>query len=83
VEETRKLLPADTFAQLIKTNLEAGKTPIKSDLSEWKQDDGLIWFRNKIYVPNDRDLRAKIVKLHHDSPITGHPGRFKTQEVIQ
>jgi hypothetical protein len=83
VEQTRNLCPNDTFAQLIKTNLEAGKTPIKSDLSEWKQDNGLIYYRNKIYVPNDKDLCASIVKLHHDSPVTGHPGCFKTQEVIQ
>jgi hypothetical protein len=57
VEQTRNLYPNDTFAQLIKTNLEAGKTLIKSDLSEWKQDDRLIYYRNKIYVPNDKDLQ--------------------------
>jgi hypothetical protein len=44
VEQTQNLYPTNTFAQLIKTNLAAGKTPIKSDLSEWKQDDGLIYY---------------------------------------
>ena len=37
----------------------------------------------KIYVPDDQALRLYIVKLHHDTPITGHPGREKTLELVQ
>ena len=35
--------------------------------AEWVETDGLLLFRGKIYVPNDRDLRRRIVKQHHDS----------------
>ena len=39
-------------------------------------------FRGKIYVPNDRELRRRIVEQHHDSRIAGHAGRFKTLELV-
>ena len=36
-----------------------------------------------MYVPNDDSLRMHIVATHHDSPIAGHPGYQKTQELIE
>jgi transposase InsO family protein len=50
--------------------------------AEWSESDGLLMFRGKIYVPNDRDLRHRIVEQHHDTRITGHAGRFKTSRYI-
>jgi transposase InsO family protein len=50
--------------------------------SEWSEVDGLLLFRGKIYVPNDMDLRRRIVALHHDSPLAGHAGRWKTVELV-
>lgn len=49
---------------------------------EWSEEQGLILFRGKVYVPNSVELRRKIVKLHHDSMIAGHPGRFKTHKLV-
>uniref|UniRef100_A0A0W0F4H4 RNA-directed DNA polymerase n=1 Tax=Moniliophthora roreri TaxID=221103 RepID=A0A0W0F4H4_MONRR len=50
--------------------------------AEWKQENGLLMFRGKIYVPKDKDLRHHIVEQHHDSHVAGHPGRFKTLELV-
>jgi hypothetical protein len=50
--------------------------------TEWSESDGLLMFHSKIYVPNDRDLRRRIVKQHHDTRIARHAGRFKTLELI-
>ena len=49
---------------------------------EWSQEDNLILFRGKVYVPKDMNLRRQIVQLHHDSPVVGHPGRWKTLELV-
>ncbi|CAG8720966.1 13594_t:CDS:2, partial [Acaulospora colombiana] len=49
--------------------------------NEWSEEQGLILFRGKVYVPKDPDLRRKIVEAHHDSVMTGHPGRWKTLEL--
>ena len=46
--------------------------------------DHIFYDKNgKIYVPDDQALRLDIVKLHHDTPIAGHPGREKTLELVQ
>ena len=37
----------------------------------------------RMYVPNDDSLRMHIISSHHDSPVAGHPGYQKTQELIE
>jgi hypothetical protein len=59
---------------------DKGRGTIKS--AEWSESDGLLMFRGKIYVLNDRDLRRRIVGQHHDTRIAGHAGRFKTLELV-
>jgi len=49
---------------------------------EWSNTDGLLQFRGKIYVPQSLDLRRQIVALCHDTYITGHPGCWKTLELV-
>ena len=61
-----------------------------------KAKDGSIWqridghddkdyiIRNHLIVtPNDEQLRKEIMRLNHDTPIAGHPGRLKTLELVQ
>jgi hypothetical protein len=50
--------------------------------TKWSKSDGLLMFHSKIYVPNDRDLRCRIVEQHHDTRITAHAGHFKTLELV-
>jgi hypothetical protein len=59
---------------------DKGRGTVKS--TEWSESDGLLMFRSKIYVPNDKDLRRRIIEQHHDMCIAGHAGRFKTLELI-
>jgi len=49
---------------------------------EWSNIDGLLQFREKIYIPQSPDLRRQIVALCHDTHIAGHPGRWKTLELV-
>src|ERR687887_818215 len=50
--------------------------------AEWSEANGLLYYRGKIYVPPTSDLRRKIVALNHDSKLAGHPGRWKTLELV-
>lgn len=47
-----------------------------------KTEDGLIYRKGKLVIPNDRALRGRIIAAHHDSVSAGHPGRDKTQELV-
>jgi transposase InsO family protein len=59
---------------------DKGRGTIRS--AEWSEQDGLLLFRGRIYVPRDRDLRRKIVEQHHDTRVAGHAGRWKTLELV-
>jgi len=50
--------------------------------AEWLEDKGLLWFRGKIYVPQNLDLRRQVVLLCHDTKVAGHPGCWKTLELV-
>ena len=50
--------------------------------SEWGEQDGLLTYLGKIYVPPTHDLRRRILEQHHDSRVAGHPGRYKTLELV-
>ena len=45
-------------------------------------EDGLIYRRGKLVVPNNFALRGRIISSHHDSVAAGHPGAAKTQDLI-
>ena len=36
----------------------------------------------KVYVPKDKALRVEIIRLHHDTPMGGHGGQWKTAEMV-
>ena len=42
---------------------------------EWREENGLMLKEGKVYVPKDEELRAEIIRLHHDTPIGGHGGQ--------
>jgi len=50
--------------------------------AEWLEDDGVLQFRGKIYVPRNADLRRRVVSLCHDTKGAGHPGHWKTLELV-
>jgi transposase InsO family protein len=64
----------------LKKEKESGKK--RQGGSDWSEEGGLLLFRGKIYVPMDLELRRRIVALHHDTPVAGHPGRWKTNELV-
>jgi len=50
--------------------------------AEWLEDDELLQFRDKIYVPQNSDLQRQIVSLCHNTKVTRHPRRWKTLELV-
>ncbi|QRV95072.1 Transposon Tf2-1 polyprotein [Ceratobasidium sp. AG-Ba] len=39
-------------------------------------------FKNKIYVPNNNSIRKDILASRHDNMAAGHPGQFRTLELV-
>jgi hypothetical protein len=40
--------------------------------------DSLLLYKNRVYVPNDRELKLAILKEMHNVTYAGHPGYQKT-----
>ena len=41
---------------------------------EWREEDGIIYKKEKVYMPKDEKLRAEIIRLYYDTPVGGHGG---------
>jgi len=50
--------------------------------TEWSEEEGVLRFRGKIYVPRSLDLRRQVVSLCYDMKVAGHPRRWKMLELV-
>ena len=70
----------DAVVKAVKEFKQSGTKTIRSD--KWALEQGLVLYRGKVYISKDAKLRMEIIKLHHDSPVAGHSGQWKTLELI-
>ena len=63
--------------------LKEGPQAMRGALGEWTHQDGITRHNGYICVLKDDLIRRTIVKTHHDAIALGHPGRAKTQELVQ
>ena len=45
-------------------------------------EDGLIYYKNRLFIPSNEDLLTEIGKACHDSKVGGHFGQEKTIELV-
>jgi hypothetical protein len=74
-QEIRKGQLEDPKIKEIREMIEAGKAP---DFTEDEQ--GTVWFRRRICVPDVDQLHEKILLEAHDSAYSIHPGSTKMYE---
>ena len=49
---------------------------------EWLEEEGLLQFRGKIYIPWNADLQRRVVSLCYDTKVARHPRYWKTLELV-
>ena len=77
-EEICKAQPDDIDLQKRAKNMVAGQT------SEFSKDQfGTLQFRGRICVPNQADLKQKILSEAHESSYSIHPGGTKMYEDLR
>src|SRR5258707_507580 len=81
----------DELGECIQRNMDYNDAVVKAlqelgagtlQLDEWERDGDLVMYRGCVYVPKDLQLCHDIVHAHHDSMMTGHPGWWKTLELV-
>jgi hypothetical protein len=68
LQEIRRGQLEDEKIQEIKRNIKEEKLP---DFSE--DDEGMLWYKRRVCVPNVKELRDKILHEAHESAYSIHP----------
>ena len=63
-------------------NLDQGPAHLRNHLVDWNTEQSLLLYHSQVYIPKDDVLHAEIMCIHHDLPLTGHPGQAKTVELV-
>ena len=45
--------------------------------------DGILYFKNRLWIPNDLDLKKVIMSSEHNTRVAEHMGMDKTTELIR
>ncbi len=80
LDRLRQAAEMDEQWKAVRRALEDRKTGMDAALS---LREGLVFYKNRWYVPEGRDLRQEIFSQNHDSRIAGHWGQFKTADKIK
>jgi hypothetical protein len=73
----RDALYDDKSVQKILKSLEEGVA-----VKGWQLDNGLLHYHGRIYVPNEPEIRKAVLESRHDNPAAGHPGQWRTLELL-
>ncbi|GMF09601.1 unnamed protein product [Phytophthora lilii] len=61
---------------------------LRARVHRYRVHDGLLFYSavddnaDRVVVPNDHDLRLRVMYEYHDAPTAGHPGRKKTYALL-
>jgi hypothetical protein len=72
LEEIQRGQLEDEKIQEIKRNIKEEKSPGFSE-----DDEGVLWYKGTIYVPNIKELKDKVLREAHESAYSIHPGGNK------
>jgi hypothetical protein len=69
LQEIQKGQVEDEKIQEIKCNIKEEKSPIFLE-----DEEGVLWYKGRIYVPSIKELKNKILHEAHESAYSIHPG---------
>ncbi|QRW24436.1 Retrotransposable element Tf2 protein [Rhizoctonia solani] len=55
---------------------------IKCAFKDYEMEAGLLFYQGRIVVPDVGTLRTDLLRIFHNSPLAGHPGRQRTLELV-
>jgi hypothetical protein len=68
-----EVVASDQHYAQVKEGLQQENVQLK--FKDYKlEEDGILLFRDKVYVPNTQELRNIVLKEMHNVPYVGHPG---------
>ena len=83
-DEVIKFMADDVyFDKIRKTMLSTQRNEKQERLIDgFHIQDNLLYYRQRLCIPNNKDLKNNILSEAHDIPIVGHAGYIKTYELM-
>src|SRR5258708_1054971 len=76
-----RIRQSDQYDDLVVKALKAlDMGELRSD--EWMCAEEVVLYRGRVYIPDDPQLRHDLVHAHHSAAVAGHPGQWKTLELV-
>lgn len=74
----------ESLQTLIESTKKKEELPpsIKKQYRKYNWTENLLWYEGRIVVPENKDIRLKLLEHHHDTPVAGHQGQARTLEVL-
>ena len=69
------------YIEISSTLIRDPQDPRYSEFS--LEEDGVLRYRHRIYIPNNPELRRQILGEFHSTPYSGHPGVTKMLDDIK
>jgi Integrase zinc binding domain len=74
-------------AEATKELLEQGPGEAKKDLMDWEveefEEENVLFYKGKNYVPINAELQREIVQKYHDHLTAEHPGELQTFNAVK
>ena len=70
LDKARKSKAVDAKVVRIVKKMKKAKVKMLRD-KEWREEDGLMLKDEKVYVPKNKELRAEVIQLYHNTPVGG------------
>ena len=83
----QKMMPekGDILKRIRKNNMrekEVVQALEKNEGLAW-EEDGVAYMKERVYMPNNKEIREKILKEHYDPANIGHPGQHRMLELLK
>ena len=91
LDEHTDISPIDSDSNIVEEILAANRTSENIEGFRrkavdgepgWTMDDGLVKYNGRLVVPEDANLRTRLLEEIHAARATAHPGRTKTRLLI-
>jgi hypothetical protein len=88
VETVPVTMEAGIVDQILDANRSNAPEMIKlrlqvTDSTDWKLIDGLLQYKNRLFVPDTDNLRTHLIREAHAQVSTAHPGQNKTIKILR
>ena len=68
---------SERIQELVRREAKGEKMP-----DDWTESNGLLCYKNELYIPENETLQTEIAQSCHDSRVAGHFGQEKTIERV-